>query len=178
VADTLDHQGEVAESVSRDSKLRVRVIVELEGEPEEIGLVLSQLGETLAVANVGELEVGEMDEVESRMWWTPQRAAAFVRELTPPALQALSVIASHPPRLSFREFQRRMGMSGPQLAGRLSSIGFTVARQGTPFPFVRDYYQKVYLIDDEVAAVLHDAADAETARRHDEARQSSSHKGA
>jgi hypothetical protein len=120
---------------------------------------------------VGSLEEEDEDEeadAESRVWWTPERAAAFVGELTPPALQALSVIASHAPRITFREFQRRMGMSGAQLAGRLSSIGFTVARQGTPFPFVRDYYQKVYLMDETVAAVMRTATAAEMAQRRSE----------
>jgi hypothetical protein len=149
----------------------MRVTVELQGQPEEVGFLLAQIAEAIAVADVRDVDVEESDEVESRMWWTADRAAAFVRELTPPALQAVNVIASHPPRLSFREFQRLMGMSGPQLAGRLSSIGFTVARQGTPFPFVRDYYQKVYLIDETVAAVLSEAAAAEIARRRDEPRQ-------
>jgi hypothetical protein len=152
--------------------MQVRVTVELQGEPDEVGLLLTQLGETMLLEelDVGDEDEQEQDEVESRLWWTSDRAAAFVRELTPPALQALSVIASHPPRLSFREFQRRMGMSGPQLAGRLSSIGFTVARQGTPFPFVRDYYQKLYIIDEGVATVMREAAAAETARRRAEER--------
>jgi hypothetical protein len=150
-------------------QVQVRVTIELQGEPDEVGLLLTQLGETMLVDSDEEEEEDDDDD-ESRMWWTPERAAAFVRELTPPALQALSVIASHPPRVTFREFQRRMGMSGPQLAGRLSSIGFTVARQGTPFPFLRDHYQKVYLIDETVAAVLRDATAAEMARRRREPR--------
>jgi hypothetical protein len=151
--------------------MQVRVTVELQGEADEVGLLLTQLGETLLVGSIEEEDDDDEEletDAESRVWWTPERAAAFVGELTPPALQALSVIASHPPRIAFREFQRRMGMSGAQLAGRLSSIGFTVARQGTPFPFVRDYYQKVYLIDETVAAVMRDATAAEMARRRSE----------
>jgi hypothetical protein len=151
--------------------VQVRVTVELQGEPDEIGLLLTQLGETIAGGSLNNEDEDQESEAASRAWWTPDRAAAFVRELTQPALQALSVISSNPPRLSFREFQRRMGMSGPQLAGRLSSIGFTVARQGTPFPFLRDYYAKAYLIDDAVAAVLRDATAAEMERRLREPRR-------
>ena len=165
-----DLTGNAAVPAPGTSQVQVRVTVELQGEPEEVGLLLAQIAEALVVANVDDPGVEESDEVESRMWWTADRAAAFVRELTPPALQALNVIASHPPRLPFREFQRLMGMSGPKLAGRLSSIGFTVTRQGTPFPFVRDYYQKVYLIDEAVAVVLREAAAAEIARRGREPR--------
>jgi hypothetical protein len=144
--------------------MQIRVNVELTGEPEEVGLLLAQIGETLLGEDIDEESEDEPD-VEDPSWWTPERAEAFVRELTGPALRALSVIASHPPRLSFREFQQRMGMTGPQLAGRLSSIGFTVARQGTPFPFVRDYYQKVYVIDENVARVMREATAKEIAWR-------------
>ena len=155
--------------------MHVRVTIKLQGEPEEVGLLLTQLGDTMLGHAVDdeEDEDEEEDDAESRLWWTPERAAAFVRELTLPALQAVSVIASHPPRITFREFQRRMGMSGHQLDGRLSSIGSTVARQETPFPILRDYYQKVYLIDETVAAVLRDATAAEMARRRNEPRRGS-----
>jgi hypothetical protein len=165
--------------------VHVRVTIKLQGEPEEVGLLLTQLGDTMLGHAVDdddeddeddedeEDEDEEEDDAESRLWWTPERAAAFVRELTLPALQAVSVIASHPPRITFREFQRRMGMSGHQLDGRLSSIGSTVARQETPFPILRDYYQKVYLIDETVAAVLRDATAAEMARRRNEPRRGS-----
>jgi hypothetical protein len=149
----------------------VRVTLELHGDPDEVGLLLTQLGETMLIGPVEEEDEGPASDAESRVWWTPERAAAFVNELTPPSLQALSVIASHAPRITFREFQRRMGMSGAQLAGRLSSIGFTVARQGTPFPFVRDYYQKVYLMDETVAAVMRDATATEMAQRRNEPRE-------
>jgi hypothetical protein len=151
--------------------VHVRVTVELQGEPEEVGLLLTQLGETMLGGSLEDEDQDQENDAASRAWWTPERAAAFVRELTPPALQALSVISSHPPRLSFREFQLKMGMSGQQLAGRLSSIGFTVARQGTPFPFLRDYYAKTYLIDEDVAAVLRDATVAEMERRRREPRR-------
>ena len=129
-----DLAGNAAVPAPGTSQVQMRVTVELQGEPEEVGLLLAQIAEALVVANVDDPGVEESDEVESRMWWTADRAAAFVRELTPPALQALNVIASHPPRLPFREFQRLMGMSGPKLAGRLSSIGFTVhaARNAVP----------------------------------------------
>jgi hypothetical protein len=58
-----------------------------------------------------------------------------------------------------------MGIPGLKLAGRLSSIGFAVARMGGPVPFVRDYYQRVYHIDPDVAAILREAIVAEEARR-------------
>jgi|tagenome__1003787_1003787.scaffolds.fasta_scaffold19761555_1 hypothetical protein len=148
--------------------MQIRVNVELQGEPEEVGLLLAQLGETMLISDEADDEGLEDDEEEDPQWWTPERAEAFVTELTDPAVQALSVIAAHAPRLGFRELQRRMGMTGPQLAGRLSSIGFTVARQGAPLPFVRDHYQKVYMIDEKVAALMRDATANEMTRRRDQ----------
>jgi hypothetical protein len=137
--------------------MRVVVSFELQGTPEEIGPVLAQLSETINGA--------QSEEEADATWWTPERAAAFVNGLTEPALSALRIIAEGAPRIPFAEVQRRMGMPGLKLAGRLSSIGFAVARMGGPVPFVRDYYQRVYHIDPEVAKILREAIVVEEARR-------------
>jgi hypothetical protein len=137
--------------------MEISVTIELKGEPDEVGLMLAQLGETL----IGEETANKVDA----SWWTPEKAAAFVTDLTDPALQALALIADNAPNVSFRDVQREMGMTGLQLAGRLSSIGFAVARQGGPVPFVRDYYRRSYSMDPEVAEVLTEAIAKETARR-------------
>jgi len=139
--------------------MRVVVSFELQGAPDEIGLVLSQLAEIISGAQSE--GAGEPDSD----WWTLERAAAFVSGLTAPALAALRIIAEGAPRVSFAEVQRRMGMPGPELAGRLSSIGFAVARMGGPVPFVRDYYQRVYHIDSRVAKTLSEAIAEEVRRR-------------
>ena len=137
--------------------MRVVVTFELQGTPEEIGPLLGQLNETIMGA--------QSEEGPDSSWWTPERAAAFVSGLTEPALGALRIIAEGAPRVPFAEVQRRMGIPGLKLAGRLSSIGFAVARMGGPVPFVRDYYQRVYHIDPDVAAILREAIVAEEARR-------------
>lgn len=142
--------------------MEVKVNVELHGEPAEVGMLLAQLGEVL----LGD-ELEEDEEAANSSWWTPERALAFVRGLTDPALQALGIVADNAPRVSFRDLQRQMGMTGVQLAGRLSSIGFAVARQGSPFPFVRDYYQRAYYMDEDVARLMQDAIKAEAERRRD-----------
>jgi hypothetical protein len=137
--------------------MRVVVTFELQGTSEEIGPLLAQLSETIN---------GAQSEDEADVtWWTPERAAAFVSGLTTPALTALRIITEGAPRIPFAELQRRMGMSGLELAGRLSSIGFAVARMGGPVPFVRDYYQRVYHIDPRVAKTLGEAIAAEERRR-------------
>jgi len=82
--------------------MQIRVSLELVGEPEEVGLLLAQIGETI-VGDEFDEDAKLGDEIDAVAWWTPERAQAFVHELTGPALQALSVIASHPPRLSFRD---------------------------------------------------------------------------
>ena len=139
--------------------MRVVVSFELQGAPDEIGPVLSQLTGILTGAQ------SEGNEEPDSDWWTPERAAAFVSGLTEPALAALRIIAEGAPRVAFAEVQRRMGMPGLKLAGRLSSIGFAVARMGGPVPFVRDYYQRVYHIDPQVAKILGEAIVGEMARR-------------
>jgi hypothetical protein len=136
--------------------MRVVVTFELQGSPEEIGPLLAQLSETLT---------GTQSDEEDATWWTPERAAAFVSGLTEPALSALRIITEGAPRVPFAEVQRQMGIPGLKLAGRLSSIGFAVARMGGPVPFVRDYYQRVYHMDPSVAKILREAITAEEARR-------------
>lgn len=142
---------------SREGSMRVVVTFELQGTSEEIGPLLAQLSETINGA--------QSEDATDATWWTPERAAAFVSGLTAPALTALRIIAEGAPRVPFAEVQRRMGMPGPELAGRLSSIGFAVARMGGPVPFVRDYYQRLYHIDPRVAKTLRDAIVAEERRR-------------
>jgi hypothetical protein len=141
--------------------MRVVVSFELQGAPDEIGPVLSQLTGILT----GAQSEREGEEEPDSDWWTPERAAAFVSGLTEPALAALRIIAEGAPRVPFAEVQRRMGIPGLKLAGRLSSIGFAVARMGGPVPFVRDYYQRVYHIDPRVAKILREAIVVEEARR-------------
>jgi hypothetical protein len=138
--------------------MEIKVTLELHGASEQIGLLLAQLSEALLS--------GEHEAVTSEgRWWTMERAAAFVDGLTDPALQALDIIAANSPKISFAEFQSQMGVSGPGLAGRLSSIGFAVTRTGAPFPFFRDYYQRAYTMDEETATVFREAIAVERERR-------------
>jgi hypothetical protein len=139
--------------------MEIVVKIEIHGEPEEVGSLLADLSGTL-------LEQSPEQEAPGADWWTSERASAFVRELTGPALRALRIIAEGAPSVSFRHVQQQMGMKGLQLAGRLSSIGFAVARVGGPVPFARDHYQRAYYIDPGVAKILKDAAIREQARRH------------
>jgi hypothetical protein len=141
--------------------VEIKVTIELSGEPSEIGLMLAELGGVLS----GEaLADGEDAGLE---WWTADRAGALVRELTDPSLRALQIITDLAPRATFPEVQRRMSGHGLQLApGLLSSLGFAVRRLGYPFPpFVRDYYQRAYLMDEAIARVLRPVIAEEVGRR-------------
>jgi hypothetical protein len=103
---------------------------------------------------------------DAAAWWTAERAAAFVRTLKPPALHALRIIAAGAPRVAIPSVQREMGRAGvPMTPGGLSSIGFAVRRLGSPPPFVRDHYQRAYLMERDVAEVLLRAIEDETRRR-------------
>jgi hypothetical protein len=154
--------------------VEVKVTVEFRGDDlEEVGLFLIQLGSLLEKGvEDQEREDGQDGEGEEELegnsaWWTPERAATFVNELTDPALRALAVIADHAPKVSFREVQREMMASGmPIPPGRLSSIGFAVRRLGYRYPpFVRDYYQRAYQMDTDTAEVLKPAIRNELRRR-------------
>jgi hypothetical protein len=141
--------------------VEIKVAIELTGNPSEIAMTLSELSSVLS----GEAAVSSEDaDID---WWTADRAAALVRELTDPSLRALEIIADLAPRAAFEEVQDRMLSLGLRLApGRLSPIGFAVRRLGYPVPpFVRDYYQRAYLMDETIAAVLKPAIADEVARR-------------
>ncbi len=149
--------------------VEVKVTVEFRGDDlEEVGLLLVRLRSLL---DDEEQEQDDEQDAEAEAdgnptWWTPERAATFVNELTDPALRALAVIAEHAPKVSFREVQRQMMASGmPIPPGRLSSIGFAVRRLDFPFPFVRDYYQRAYQMDPRAAEVLKPAIQEELRRR-------------
>ncbi len=151
--------------------VEVKVTVEFRGDDlEEVGLLLIRLRSLLDEGAEEQEQEDEQDaEAEAEgnaTWWTPERAATFVNELTDPALRALAVIAEHAPKVSFREVQRQMMASGmPIPPGRLSSIGFAVRRLDYPFPFVRDYYQRAYQMHPHTAEVLQPAISNELRRR-------------
>jgi hypothetical protein len=138
--------------------MQIRVSVELTGTPEVVGLLLAQLSDVLTSTESGD---GGAD------WWTPERSGELVRELTDQSLQALAIITELAPRASFVDVKERMARLGLQLApGHLSSIGFAVRRLGYPAPpFVRDYYQRAYLMEEPVAQTLGEAIHKELPRR-------------
>lgn len=141
--------------------MEIKVAIELTGEPAEVGVTLAELAAVLS----GEPPAsGEGADVG---WWTDDRAAALVRELTDPSLRALQIITDLAPRASFAEVQRRMSQVGLRLTpGRLSPIGFAVRRLGYPEPpFVRDYYQRAYMMEEAIARLLEPAVADELRRR-------------
>jgi hypothetical protein len=147
--------------LARRSRVEIKVTIELTGEPSEIGIMLAELGSILS----GEAPADDDDaDLE---WWTADRAGALVRELTDPSLRAVGIITDLAPRATFSDVQRRMAGLGLRFApGLLSSLGFAVRRLGYPFPpFVRDYYQRAYLMDEAIARVLRPAIAEEVGRR-------------
>jgi hypothetical protein len=139
--------------------VQVKVTIELVGEESEIAPALVGLSELLSGVSQ------EPDEHESS-WWTPERADKFVRDLKPGALHALRVIAAGAPKAPIAHVQRDMKRLGfPLTPGGLSAIGFAVRRHGSPAPFVRDGYQRAYVMDPEVAEVVLAAIEGEIERR-------------
>ncbi len=139
--------------------MQVKVTIELVGEESEIAPALFGLGQFLSG------ESPPTEEHESS-WWTPERAEKFVRDLKPAALHALRVIAKGAPKAPIAHVQRDMKRLGfPLTPGGLSAIGFAVRRHESPAPFVRDGYQRAYVMDADVAQVFLTAIDTEIERR-------------
>jgi hypothetical protein len=140
--------------------MEIRVSIEVTGPPEEVGSLLGRLSEVLA--NGDELE--SSDTIQP---WTSDSAAEFVGELTDLSLQALGIIASHAPRARFVDVRRDMAKLGLTLTpGSLSSIGFAMRRLGYANPpFLRDYYQRAYLMDSDIAGGRRPATEKELHRR-------------
>jgi hypothetical protein len=138
--------------------MEVKVTIEVTGEQPQVSQFLAAMSRLL--------QDDPKLTAEDNSWWTEERAAAFVRALKPPALHALRIIASGAPKIGIPYVQREMKLAGlPLTPGRLSSIGFAVRRLGSPAPFIRDHYQRAYLMDTEVAEVLLPAIEEETRRR-------------
>jgi hypothetical protein len=138
--------------------MQIKVTIEVTGERAQVSQFLA------AASRLLQDDPGMTGE--NGAWWTEDRAAAFVRALKPPALHALRIIASGAPKIGIQYVQREMKLAGlPMTPGRLSSIGFAVRRLGSPAPFIRDHYQRAYLMDTEVAEVLLPAIDEESRRR-------------
>ena len=142
--------------------LHVKVTIELTGEGGRVSQFLDALRRVLDEQPATPPGPGAADS----SWWTPDRAATFVRRLKPPALHALRIIAESAPKVRVSVVQREMQRAGlPVTPGGLSSIGFAVRGLGSPPPFIRDNYQRVYLMDPSVATVLLGAIEDEYERR-------------
>jgi hypothetical protein len=155
---------------------RLTVAIEISGDPAQLASVFARLAEVFGddavhstIPHRGSGTFGTADAPsQPRTWWTEKRAEAFVAELRPPALFALRVIAAGAPKTGIAHVQAEMANVGlPATPGTLSSIGFAVRRLGCPPPFVRDRYQRAYVMDTEVAGHLLKATDREHRRRQD-----------
>lgn len=148
---------------------QVKITIELSGNSPQVHRVLDAVRAALADEDWSD---GRSEAAADASWWTAERAAAFVRRLKPPALQALHAIAESAPTVRVSVVQRHLQRAGLALTpGALSSVGFAVRALGSPQPFVRDNYQRVYRMEPAVAAALLPAIEAERSRRRATTRQ-------
>jgi hypothetical protein len=149
---------------SQTTSPTVKVTIEVSGHSDEVVRILDAVRAALAEEPAPQARVPVRGTEAS--WWTPDRAAAFVRRLKPPALHALRTIAESAPSVRVSVVQREMKRAGLSMTpGALSSIGFAVRALGSPVPFVRDNYARVYRMDLAVAQALMPAVQAEHDRR-------------
>jgi hypothetical protein len=141
--------------------LQCTVTIEVSGDYTQLEPVLGELGRLF-----GEQNVRVVGRASRSTEWDEDRAARFVAELKTPALVALRQIAEGAPKVGVAHVQAQMAKAGlPITPGTLSSIGFAVRRLGFPPPFIRDGYQRAYLMEPDVAGHLLTALDAEEKRR-------------
>jgi hypothetical protein len=128
--------------------MQVRVTIELQGEPDEIGTTLAGIGTVLPQEQAAE------PPTEGTVWWTSERADELVRQITDNARRALKVICENAPQVPFDAVLDALGMDGVSTGGVMASVGFAIRNMEAPAPLARNYGRRLYLIDSQVAEVL------------------------
>ncbi|MGH2614360.1 MAG: hypothetical protein ACRDJC_03915 [Thermomicrobiales bacterium] len=128
-------------------RLRVaRVTLTIEGEHDELPDVIHQLFRLVAAPEV------EEDEVED---WTEEELRDFVDLIQDDARRILAKVVQRPEAYPWDELKEELGLSGYSRAGMMSSVGHAENRFPRKPPIIeRDYRQRVYRMDPDVAAML------------------------
>ena len=132
----------------------VKITITVEGEPEEVRAALRQLvvSDTANQAE-GVLTSGAVLE------WTPDELRQLWNMIEPGARRILAALAERPDGYPFDALQQSLGMTGPNVAGRLSSVGHAMRRfPGKPHPVQRDYRTRQYTMDSTVAEAIQQLA--------------------
>jgi DNA polymerase III psi subunit len=129
----------------------VKVTITIDGTPDELPGALRQL---LRGADA-EPVVAASPDAAARSDWTLQELVRLWDLIRPDARQFLAEIARRPDGCSFDEVQRALGLGGPNVAGRLSSVG-RAQRQfpGKPALVAREARTRQYRMDPVVASAF------------------------
>jgi hypothetical protein len=124
-----------------------RITLTIEADHEELPTVLSQLFQTVSSDNGVTSDGSEP--------WDEDEVATFLDMIRPGAREILAEIATRPEGYPWVEVQERLGLSGLQIAGRMSSIGHVLNQ----FPakaslHESDYHRREYRMDPEYAHMV------------------------
>jgi hypothetical protein len=129
--------------------LNVKVVIELDGNAEEVRGWLARLG-----LPASDREVSLKSPYESV--WSPALMGQLVERISGKARDALRVMAEGAPEVSFEQVQDALGVDGLGLGGVLASFGFA-ERAGLPRPYKVDKSARRYFMDEKVAQLALDA---------------------
>jgi hypothetical protein len=122
------------------------VTLTIEAEHDELPDVIRQLFGLVSASKL------EEDDVED---WTEEELRDFVDIIQDDARRILSKVVQHPDAYPWDDLKAELGVSGYTRAGMMSSIGHAENRfPGKPPIIERDYRQRVYRMDPEIAATL------------------------
>ena len=122
------------------------VTVTIEGEHDELPAAIRQLFNLLVAPE------SEEDRVEA---WTEEELRRFVVLLADDARRILGKIVQRPDAYPWDELKEELGVAGLSRAGMMSSVGHAENHfPGKPPIVERDYRQRVYRMDPDVAAAL------------------------
>lgn len=125
-----------------------------EGEPEEFEGFLKLLREQRLSSDLSEGERKNSAPTD-KLPLTPEEIPQLINKLTDEARKLLFELAKRPEGYPFADLQRVTRLSGTQISGRMSSIGHKMHNfPGKAEPVTRDYSQRVYYMQPEVAQAI------------------------
>jgi len=91
--------------------------------------------------------------------WSPEELAAYLSMVKEDARRIVTEVAKRPEGYPFDDLQEVLGMGAQNIGGRLSSVGHALRRfPGKPGLIERDYRQRAYRMDPEVAKTIRELA--------------------
>jgi hypothetical protein len=125
-----------------------KVTISVEGEPDDVRNAL------IALLRGGPLPGDAMPPLPSTAdLWSREDLSRFWMAIQPEARRVLAEVAKHPAGAAWDDVRAALDLSGPEMAGRMSSVGHIMRKifGGRPAPVQRDYVTRQYTMDPAVA---------------------------